>query len=69
MLGEGFIMLIRVVKRNNKFDMIKEYLLEEHIQAGEIIKFHRSSGWVTVGRDPIRGMSRVNYIGPERRLF
>ena len=61
-------MLIRVLKKDNKFDMIKEYLLEEHIQAGEILKFHRGSGWVTIGRDPVRGMGRLNYIGPERRL-
>jgi hypothetical protein len=61
-------MLIRVLKRDNKFDMIKEYLLEDYIQSGEILKFHRSNGWVTIGRDPIRGMGSVNYIGPERRL-
>jgi hypothetical protein len=61
-------MLIRVLKNNNRFDMIKEFLLEDYIQAGEILKFHRSTGWVTIGRDQVRGMGKVNYIGPERRL-
>jgi hypothetical protein len=60
-------MLIWVLKKNKRFDMIKEFLLEEYIQAGKIVKFFRSTGWVTVGRDPIRGTGKLSYIGPERR--
>ncbi|MBN1142609.1 MAG: hypothetical protein JXB25_12560 [Deltaproteobacteria bacterium] len=60
-------MLIRIQKADNSFDMVKNYLLEEFIQAGKIRGFNRTSGWVTIGRDPIRGREGVSYIGPERR--
>ena len=60
-------MLIRIQKNDNTFDMVKEYLLDEFIQGGRIRGFNRSSGWVTIGRDPIRGKEGVTYIGPERR--
>ncbi|NLC71579.1 MAG: hypothetical protein GX751_09510 [Desulfuromonadaceae bacterium] len=60
-------MLIRIQRKNHKFDMVKPHLLDEYIQAGEIRSFNRSSGWAVIGRDPIRGNGRVPYIGPERR--
>ena len=33
----------------------------------EIEQFERSTGWVTLGKDPIRSSLRGNYHGPERR--
>ena len=31
------------------------------------MKFFRSSGWVTIGVDPVRGNGGGYYKGPERR--
>jgi len=33
----------------------------------EILAFERSSGWVKVGIDPVRGDGGEEYDGPERR--
>ncbi|NLV24586.1 MAG: hypothetical protein GXY54_07350 [Deltaproteobacteria bacterium] len=60
-------MLIRIQKNDKRFDMVKPDLLEEYIQTGVIRGFNRASGWVVIGRDPIRGYSNATYIGPERR--
>jgi hypothetical protein len=38
-------------------------LIAEH----EILAFERSSGWVKIGCDPIRGDGGEAYDGPERR--
>lgn len=59
-------MFIRVIYPNNKYDMVKDFILDKLIISGKITKFYRSSGWVTIGQDPIRGMGG-NYRGPERR--
>ncbi len=59
-------MLIRVIYKNNSSGMVKDHLLDELIKSGEIVAFHRSSGWATIGRDPVRGKSSP-YNGPERR--
>jgi len=47
-------MLISVLYENNTYDVIKSTKLEEFISLGTITKFFRSSGWVTIGVDPIR---------------
>ena len=47
-------MLISVLYENNTYGMIKKKLIERFIISGSIIKFFRSSGWVTIGVDPIR---------------
>ena len=47
-------MLISVLYENNTFGMIKKTQIEEFIISGSITKFFRSSGWVTIGVDPIR---------------
>lgn len=62
-------MLINVMYPDHRFDMIKADRLEGFIQRGEIIKFKRSSGWVTIGADPIRGQKNqgTTHTGPERR--
>jgi hypothetical protein len=48
-------------------------VLDVLLESNRITKFKRSSGWVTVGVDPIRATSRNHgngsaYLGPERRL-
>lgn len=59
-------MLIRVLYTDNTYDMVKESRLDDLISAKKVVRFERSSGWVTVGRDPLRGVGGA-YWGPERR--
>lgn len=59
-------MLIRVLYRDNTYDMVKDSRLDDLISAKKVVSFERSSGWVTVGRDPVRGVGGP-YRGPERR--
>lgn len=59
-------MVIRVMYTNRKYDMIKDFVLNDLITSGKVIKFYRSDGWVNVGHDPIRGWGG-KYDGPERR--
>ena len=47
-------MLISVLFENNQYGVIKKARIEEFINSGKITKFFRSSGWVTIGVDPIR---------------
>ncbi|MEA5113826.1 MAG: hypothetical protein VB050_07325 [Geobacteraceae bacterium] len=59
-------MMLKVIYENEKYDMVKDYLLDRFIETGKIRKFKRSDGWVTVGVDLIRGKGGA-YNGPERR--
>ncbi len=47
-------MRISVLFKNNSYGVIKRERIEEFIISGKITKFFRSSGWVTIGVDPIR---------------
>ncbi len=62
-------MHIQVMYADQRYDLIKASQLEDYIRQGKIIKFKRSSGWVTVGVDPLRGRTALTriYTGPERR--
>ncbi len=46
---------------------IPDYVLGELLARGRVKGFRRSSGWVVVGRDPIRKPGNSPYYGPERR--
>jgi hypothetical protein len=59
-------MLIRVMYFNDNYDMVKPFILDDLIASKKIKKFRRSEGWVTIGLDPIRGISG-RYSGHERR--
>jgi hypothetical protein len=59
-------MLIRILYRNGKFDMVKLSILKELITSDKLKSFFRSEGWATVGVDPIRGRGGI-YEGRERR--
>ena len=59
-------MLIRVIYINRRYDMIKNFLLQDMIDAGIIWSFKRSSGWVVVGEDPVRREQRP-FPGRDRR--
>lgn len=60
-------MLIRVVRADSRHDMVKEYQLDDLIDRGEIVKFQRSSGWVTIGVDPVRKRRQAVHRDQERR--
>ena len=62
-------MLIRVVYKDGKFDMIKPQMLDNLLEEHKVISFKRSTGWVFVGSDSIRRGSSEGYWGEERRAM
>ncbi|HBA87888.1 MAG TPA: hypothetical protein DCZ75_07820 [Geobacter sp.] len=60
-------MLIQVGYEDDRYDYVKDFMLDDLINRGAIAKFKRSSGWVTLGVDPIRRSRRGEYEGVERR--
>ena len=60
-------MLIRVRYKDGRIDLIPSKKLDELIMMSEIEQFERSSGWVIVGKDPVRSTLRGCYSGKERR--
>jgi len=51
-------MLIQVAYPDNRFDYVKDFILDSLIEKRAIARFRRSSGWVTLGMDPIRASKR-----------
>jgi hypothetical protein len=51
--------LIHVIRTDNHYDYVKDFMLDLLIASKEILRFERSSGWVTIGVDPIRMKKRV----------
>lgn len=61
-------MLVQVNWTNNRYDYVKDFMLDSLIEAGVVARFLRSSGWVTIGVDPIRTSSgNQRFEGIERR--
>ena len=60
-------MIIRVLYEDDRHDYVPAFRLDDLIAEGRIKKFYRSDGWVTIGKDPIRGAGGPRYGGPERR--
>jgi hypothetical protein len=54
----GLKMLIQVNYPDNRFDYVTEKILDSLIETKKIARFRRSSGWVTLGVDPIRAAKR-----------
>jgi hypothetical protein len=59
-------MLIPIINIFREPDSVPPHVLDRMLTYGEIYAFERSSGWVIVGRDPVR-KARGPYYGPERR--
>ncbi|TNF52474.1 MAG: hypothetical protein JSV71_02000 [Nitrospiraceae bacterium] len=59
-------MIVRVLYRNEKYDMVKASSLDLLINSRKIKKFKRSEGWAVMGLDRVRG-DGGKYKGPERR--
>jgi len=51
-------MLIQVHYPDNRFDYVKENILDTLIETRKVARFRRSSGWVTLGVDPVRTAKR-----------
>ncbi len=51
-------MLIRVIYPDNRYDFVKDTHLDRLIRERSIMMFQRKSGWVRVGVDPVRQISR-----------
>lgn len=62
-------MMICIRHPDGRFDMVKETRLEYLISTKQISGFRRASGWVEIGRHPIRKNSKETYFGYERRHF
>jgi len=61
-------MLVQVNWTNNRYDYVKDFMLDSLIDAGVVARFLRSSGWVTIGVDPVRSSKPIRqYNGSERR--
>jgi len=61
-------MLVQVNWTNNRYDYVKDFMLDSLIEAGVVARFLRSSGWVTIGVDPIRTSApNREFAGSERR--
>ena len=61
-------MLIHVVRVDNRYDYVKDFILDILIKSKEIVKFKRSTGWVTIGVDPIRQSKQDSvFNGTDRR--
>jgi hypothetical protein len=59
-------MLIRVIYKDKSAGMVEDFQLARLLPKGRIVAFQRSSGWVSVEQDPIRGHGG-EYHGPDRR--
>jgi len=61
-------MLIRVRYTTGTYDYVSQAFLDDLIRGNRISQFLRSSGWATIGVDPVRKYSITGpYAGPERR--
>jgi len=62
-------MLVQVKWTNNRYDYVKDFMLDSLIESGGVARFLRSSGWVTIGVDQIRSNAKQEYNGIERRII
>lgn len=59
-------MLIPIITVRKEPASVLPHVLDYMLACGEVHAFERSSGWVVVGRDPIRA-ARSPHQGHERR--
>jgi hypothetical protein len=60
-------MLINVIYQSGKYGLVDSSELDELIVTRKIKKFLRSTGWCTLGADPLRKESRIYFKESERR--
>ncbi len=60
--------MIRVIYPSGIHDTVTGDYLDYLLETGKVAQFRRSSGWVVVGRDSVRGMGTdPAYSGEDRR--
>ena len=55
--------------KDNTYRYVANHELNDLINAGSIVGFRRSDGWVEIGRDPVRKKETPGEVsdGPEKR--
>jgi hypothetical protein len=61
-------MMIRIIRLNGTYDMVKPQMLDRLIDSMRITQFQRSGNWVDIRRDPVRRSSTSLYRGKEKRM-
>lgn len=51
-------MLIQINYPDNRYDYVKDNMLDTFIETKKISRFRRSTGWVTLGADSTRKIKR-----------
>lgn len=59
-------MRIQVLTNYDQIETVNVYDLRRLIVAGEVLAFRRSSGWVKVGKEQMRGDGGEEYDDPEQ---
>ena len=60
--------LIRVELTDGAICRMAQKAFDLFLAQEKIVKFERTDGWVVVGRDPLRDMTKgTGYVGTERR--
>ena len=60
-------MLIHVQYVDKRFDYVNPPLLDDLLETDSITGFRRSSGWVTIGIDPVRKTRRSDrFMDPDQ---
>lgn len=60
-------MMVPVMLRDGTEEIVSSQVLDRMLESDQVAFFRRSSGWVVVGRDTLRGMGGFIYRGKERR--
>ncbi|MBC8017718.1 MAG: hypothetical protein H7X83_04245 [Verrucomicrobia bacterium] len=61
-------MLIPILRTDNHYDYVKDFILDNLIESKGIVKFKRITGWVTIGTDMIRRNKRISaYNGTDKK--
>jgi len=47
-----------VIRADNHYDYVDDFMLDSLIKSNEIVKFKRNAAWVTVGVAPVRATRR-----------
>jgi len=61
-------MLVQVQWMNKMYDFVPDFMLDDLIEAGSVLRFLRASGWAVIGEDPVRARDpEKDYPGADRR--
>jgi hypothetical protein len=61
-------MLIQVLRTGNRYDYVKDYMLDGLIESKGIIQFRRRTGWVNIDEGPLRKDKRNDLFNNTGRI-